>query len=596
MHIIKKNKPYYFRMKKLVFLLFLLILACSIFAEEFYPTTVASLDTQVRLWGDGEVSGLKAGQEATLQTLTFQESEFQKVTVVKEVLYINGKEILPEYILDEFSNKYVKFTIPENGSFEYELIADIEIDALIHKMNDYVIGQSPEEFNIFLARSETVESDSSEILTVAAHKLSSNNFLETLDETVFWVNDYVEYAKDNEFQFYYLQQRTSIETLLSKKGVCDEFSNLAAGLLRAKGIPTRLAIGITFDGIQWGTHAWVEVHHKDLGWIPTDPTFRESGFVDATHIKLGSFSDVSLSLAKAIYPDNATISFNTQKLPEVTVKNKEYFSQVTITADNQQLLTNQWNKLKLKVKNNGDSIITAPIIAAANESKRLGITKVACLATNTDCLYIEETKKSIVLGPHEEKEVEFNFYPAIELTEFELINTTLFFDSLSAPFEKGIAIRMGEPLDNGTVTVVDLTPITTAQKLMLEILIGNNKPIPRSITINVTGDDQNYNWTETLTSFELRSFRKEVPLESEEYNVTIETDSEIYTQTIYPIISTVSLPKIPPNTVIVQKIPNKGSEDVIETVIENPELLMLASLIIVVFVLLILFAVRKRYV
>jgi hypothetical protein len=514
---------------------------------------------------------------------------------VKEVLHINGKEILPEYVLDEFNNKYVKFTISENGSFVYELIADIKTQALVFEISDYIIGQTPTNLDSFLKKSETIESESSEIITVAAHKLNSNSFLETLNETIFWVNDYVEYARDNEFQIYYLQQRSSIETLLSKKGVCDEFSNLAAGILRAKGIPTRLATGLSFDGSRWGSHAWLEVYHNEVGWIPSDPTFRESGFVDAAHIRIGSFNDVTLSQVKAVYPSTAEIIFNTNKLPEVTIQSKEYFSHVTLTAVDSELKSDKWNEISLKVKNNTDGTITAPIRVRTNEAKRLGITKVACLDL-TDCLFVDETKKSVTLLPGEEQEITFGFYPDIDLKENEFLTTELIFDSLAEPLKHEIVIKYGAPIDNGGVTVKDLTPITTTEKLLLEILVGNNKPRESAISISLTGTDTNFLWNETLNPFELANFRKEVLLKSKQFVVTIETESEVYSQTIYPIIRTASVPTNSNNTVVIQKLPSKIDSDPVKTVFENPELILLGALIIVAFVLLLVIAMRKRYV
>jgi hypothetical protein len=582
-------------MRKIVFLLILVLLSCSVIAEEFYPTTISGLETRAKLWGDGTISDLRTGQEITLKTLTFQESDFQEVNVVSEVLRINGKEILPEYVLDEFNNKYVKFTITENGSFVYELVADIKTQALVFEVNDYTLGTAPQNLASFLSKSETIESDSSEIITVAAHKLNSNSFLETLNDTIFWVNDYVEYARDNEFQLYYSQQRSSIETLLSKKGVCDEFANLAAGILRAKGIPTRLATGLSFDGTQWGNHAWIEVYHNEVGWIPSDPTFRESGFVDATHIKIGSFNDVTLSQTKAVYPSNSEIVFSTNKLPEVTIKNKEYFSHVTLAASPNELNSGRWNEIKLKVKNNTQNTVNAPIRVRTNEAKRSGITKVACLDL-TDCLFVDETKKSVTLLPGEEKELTFGFYPDIDLKENEILTTHLIFDSLAEPLEHEIVIRHGELIDNGLVTVKDLTPITTTEKLMLEILVGNNKPRTSIISISLTGTDTNFLWSETLSPFELANFRKEIPLTATKFLVTIETESEIYSQTIYPIIRAASTPITPDKTVIIQKIPNKPNADPVKTVFDNPELILLASLVLVAFVLLVVIAMRKRYV
>ena len=286
-------------MRKIIFILLIILVLSIVSAEEFYPTTIAGLKTEVRLHGFGTISGLKDGEDLSFQTITFPDSSFQKTKVIRELLYIDGKTIFPTYTLDEFDNKQVNFKIPYNGDFTYELVAEINTTALLHEMTDYNLGNIDDDVANFLKSSEKVESDSTQILTLTKNKLQSNSFFDSLTNTIFWVNDYVKYAEGAEFNQYYLMQKSAVDTLLEKKGVCDEFSNLAAAMLRAKGIPTRLAIGITYDGHEWGNHAWLEVYHNEFGWIPSDPTFREAGFVDATHIRLGSFSDVSQSVAKA---------------------------------------------------------------------------------------------------------------------------------------------------------------------------------------------------------------------------------------------------------------------------------------------------------
>jgi len=219
-------------MKKIVFALLLLLIICTTaYAEEIiYPTTVGKLDAQIRMFGNGTITGLEKNEQAKFQTLTFQESEFQKVQIVKEALYINGDTIYPSHIIDEFGNKYVVFNIPQNGDFNYELIADIQNNSLIKEVRDYNLGAVSKEAQMYLLPSEKIESNSVEIMTVEKNKLYSDSFTDSLNKTIIWVNDYVEYAQGKDFTKYYLLQKSAMETLLEKKGVCDEFSNLAAGL------------------------------------------------------------------------------------------------------------------------------------------------------------------------------------------------------------------------------------------------------------------------------------------------------------------------------------------------------------------------------
>jgi hypothetical protein len=73
---------------------------------------------------------------------------------------------------------------------------------------------------------------------------------------------------------YFLQQ--------SKVGTCDMFASSAALLLRAMGVPTRLASGyIQPENVEPGSaytvrerdaHAWIEYYVPSLGWLPSDPT------------------------------------------------------------------------------------------------------------------------------------------------------------------------------------------------------------------------------------------------------------------------------------------------------------------------------------
>jgi hypothetical protein len=69
------------------------------------------------------------------------------------------------------------------------------------------------------------------------------------------------------------------------KGNCQNYSHLAAAMMRAVGIPVRIVNGMTLKepyqmemkyGIltmrmAQGRHSWIEVYFPDLGWVPFDP-------------------------------------------------------------------------------------------------------------------------------------------------------------------------------------------------------------------------------------------------------------------------------------------------------------------------------------
>jgi len=59
-------------------------------------------------------------------------------------------------------------------------------------------------------------------------------------------------------------------------GVCQDYAHIFIAVARALGIPARYVSGHLFrrDGANWqpATHAWVEAHDPELGWIGFDPT------------------------------------------------------------------------------------------------------------------------------------------------------------------------------------------------------------------------------------------------------------------------------------------------------------------------------------
>ncbi len=78
--------------------------------------------------------------------------------------------------------------------------------------------------------------------------------------------------------------RDANEVLTSKEGVCRDYAILAATILRAGGVPTRLCSGlVSWDGTFY-YHAWVEVWNGK-SWIGVDPTVTDAQ-ISAAHIKL----------------------------------------------------------------------------------------------------------------------------------------------------------------------------------------------------------------------------------------------------------------------------------------------------------------------
>jgi hypothetical protein len=72
-----------------------------------------------------------------------------------------------------------------------------------------------------------------------------------------------------------------VDFLTLRRGYCEQYAGAMAVMVRAAGVPARVALGYTPgtaqpDGSRLITsddaHAWVEVYFDDLGWVPFDPT------------------------------------------------------------------------------------------------------------------------------------------------------------------------------------------------------------------------------------------------------------------------------------------------------------------------------------
>ena len=76
----------------------------------------------------------------------------------------------------------------------------------------------------------------------------------------------------------------AVEILSHRQGDCNEHATLLLALLRAAGIPSRMALGVTLLRDHFYYHAWVEAY---LGhsWISLDPTFNQVP-ADVSHLKL----------------------------------------------------------------------------------------------------------------------------------------------------------------------------------------------------------------------------------------------------------------------------------------------------------------------
>jgi len=67
-----------------------------------------------------------------------------------------------------------------------------------------------------------------------------------------------------------------VETLRTRRGVCQDFAHLMIGALRSMGLAARYVSGYLRSGVHHqgaeASHAWVSVYMSGAGWVDFDPT------------------------------------------------------------------------------------------------------------------------------------------------------------------------------------------------------------------------------------------------------------------------------------------------------------------------------------
>lgn len=116
---------------------------------------------------------------------------------------------------------------------------------------------------------------------------SDGTYIDTNNETIknigdhLWQesNDILDYARHcyeyvaSHYRYINGSWRTLAQIISAGGGECGDFSTLFINLMRYKGIPARHNMGVWKDG---GYHVWPDFYHEDYGWIPVDPTFKNS--------------------------------------------------------------------------------------------------------------------------------------------------------------------------------------------------------------------------------------------------------------------------------------------------------------------------------
>ncbi|MGE0793110.1 MAG: transglutaminase-like domain-containing protein [Candidatus Woesearchaeota archaeon] len=202
------------------------------------------------------------------------------------------------------------------------------------------------------------------------------------------------------------ENRPSTWVYENKVGACDEYTNLFISLNRELGIPARFVSGIAYTSselidVNWGNHAWAEIYFPGFGWVPFDVTYKQFGFIDATHIFLNKDVDGSIP---SVYYSGQGISFDfepNQLVFKTDVLNmgklQEDITTIELSVQENFVGFNSYNLIKAKISNPTNYYLIQSINLA-----------------NTQGLeFLDSTNKIIFLKPKQQK----TFYWLVKIEE-----------------------------------------------------------------------------------------------------------------------------------------------------------------------------------
>ncbi len=184
---------------------------------------------------------------------------------------------------DQYGNKIIKYSwLNPRTSFQagVEFLADNAVSLKkLETTAPFPLENLNTDLKIYLTGSEQVPIDNDEIKAKAAELVkNSRTEFDAVQNILSWVIDHMQYVLTP-------PEYGALYSMQSGKGNCQNYSHLAAALLRTNGIPVRIVNGITLKepydikignqiltlNMAQGRHSWIEVYFPDLGWMPFDP-------------------------------------------------------------------------------------------------------------------------------------------------------------------------------------------------------------------------------------------------------------------------------------------------------------------------------------
>ncbi|MGD8366332.1 MAG: transglutaminase-like domain-containing protein [Desulfobacterales bacterium] len=184
---------------------------------------------------------------------------------------------------DPSGNQIVELHWPATGEpvtaeLSFEVRTGVQLDNLVTTA-PFPPEELPESVRRYLKPTDQVPAQDPKVVELAGQLTAdARTEFDAVQQVLTWIVDHLRYVLTPEAP-------DALYSLATGKGNCQNYSHLAAALMRAVGIPVRIVNGftlkkpydITIGGeiltmkMAQGRHSWIEVYFPDLGWVPFDP-------------------------------------------------------------------------------------------------------------------------------------------------------------------------------------------------------------------------------------------------------------------------------------------------------------------------------------
>lgn len=211
-------------------------------------------------------------------------------TVIYDIVNPRGVAFLPDYSNESFEQRVIS---------QDEFSKRVQVTSKMHAMKTRVPypiapGTIPSSLGQYLLPEKDRQSDDQSIIRLAREAARESRFAHEAANAIFsWIADNLI------FDTSITVPNDALSALRHKRAYCVGYSNLAVAMLRAAGIPARVAHGYLPPGYEWGFskdywgvkvndggyHAYIELFYPDTGWVFSDAE-HSNNFVDPFHIIL----------------------------------------------------------------------------------------------------------------------------------------------------------------------------------------------------------------------------------------------------------------------------------------------------------------------